>query len=341
MTTLVTVKNIGRNTEPLPGFPDLAIGETQEVDLDDDAIVTAIRQNLGELLVIPGPATGPAGQDAAGVFVVKATDFSATIDADGGVVLDITDAPATLDYVTLAPGDAVLLSEPPAGTEPGVFVFHGEHNPLTRHPDFLTVGSIKATSQFYVEFDPSYVVGAYMRQSKVIALPDDTLIAGSGLTSADLYWTVDVDGRLNAALAGVAAFGPPENNPFAVYMVPRINVQNAAIQRLDHLIFQLTDGVSLKDVGDDLTVFGSGAPIGVLFTKANDDLQFYDGRAWNIVDTIGDIDDHPVTFTIEALAGKTFVGTGVSDPKVFVWNSPLSVLHLRVIGAVIHVQVEA
>lgn len=56
MATLVTIKNIGRQLENIPGGP-LPIGDTLEVDLDDEAVRAELRTDA-DYVVLPDSVAG-------------------------------------------------------------------------------------------------------------------------------------------------------------------------------------------------------------------------------------------------------------------------------------------
>ena len=164
----------------------------------------------------------------------------------------------TIDTVTMANGDRVLLSAQTTGTENGIYVFNGSAAAMTRSTDTNTTGEVldgtlvavaegnNAGSQYIQTATPSGAPGAWTQTWVKFSTGGTVYSAGTGLTLASNTFSIENGGVLTAAHGGTG--------------VTSLAALKTAL------------GVPSKFVSTISSAFTAGTPVNVVHSLGTEDL---------------------------------------------------------------------
>jgi hypothetical protein len=100
-------------------------------------------QNVGKIINIPNPtANGDAANKAYVDALVEGLNWKDNVRVATTGNINLSSAPATIDGVTLAVNDRVLVKDQTTATQNGIYIFNGSGSAMTRSPDANTASEL-------------------------------------------------------------------------------------------------------------------------------------------------------------------------------------------------------
>jgi len=251
--------------------------------------------------------------------LVTGLDFKESVRvASNGADVDISTAPASIDGVTLATSDRILLKDQTNGEENGIYIFNGTGNSLTRSEDANTNTEVTAGMFMFVEEGTWADTGWVLSTNNPIVLDttilDFTQFSAAGVITANNGLTktgnnIQLGGSLvqNTTIDGTSTYHMIFDNIINY----SVNSTNTIID--SSTITTITGGTSSIEldttVGIDII---SG--VDIINTVAND----YIVNATNLVNLNGDtgIDITSSTGNVDILATTGIVNIDAEDVNI-------------------------